>query len=299
MDKLRNIDPVYYDYIQRRLDEVADDPLWKLQVLKENQMKIKAGENNKSEILKGLIKYYNEQNIDLIQEITKSVPIDFIKEGFPEYYSMMEKEFESFFNSWMLISSNKAELKKQKTLVFEYFILSMFNQISRNPEFYRDYNEYKRNSENNDNNAQFNNRLLKSILLEPIENFFSIPNLIINSMGNQKDSFDKLFNMLENEKSIIESNYNGVNNELAVAHRKLKENKNKIVKKKKSYTVVPVNAVENVIPIIQREVINNAEQCRFKNGTINFSKLGKILGVTHHTAKSWCIRYGINLGLPR
>ncbi len=35
------------------------------------------------------------------------------------------------------------------------------------------------------------------------------------------------------------------------------------------------------------------EDCRKKNGEINFKKLGKALGVSDKTAKDWCSEYGI------
>jgi hypothetical protein len=40
---------------------------------------------------------------------------------------------------------------------------------------------------------------------------------------------------------------------------------------------------------LKQIIYNLLGSCRFKNGAINYSKLGREIGTTHHTAKKWCI----------
>lgn len=45
----------------------------------------------------------------------------------------------------------------------------------------------------------------------------------------------------------------------------------------------------------REELFKLSDECRFKNGRINYLKLGKYkLGISHVTAKKWCNEYGIS-----
>ena len=39
---------------------------------------------------------------------------------------------------------------------------------------------------------------------------------------------------------------------------------------------------------MREELSRFADQCRFKNGKVNYSKLGSKFGVDNKTAKNWC-----------
>ena len=80
----------------------------------------------------------------------------------------------------------------------------------------------------------------------------------------------------------LNSEHKSVNYELRVAHGKIKEYR----EKKKAY-----EKIKNIPP--EMELIDMAEDCRFSNGNINYSKLGRRIGRTHHTAKEWCKHYNI------
>jgi hypothetical protein len=84
---------------------------------------------------------------------------------------------------------------------------------------------------------------------------------------------------VDKSTSISPPNVDDVNRELSVAHTIISK-----LKKRMKFSNRPV----------KEELRALADSCRFKNGTINYSKLGKgILGVSNKTAKSWCDDYKI------
>lgn len=115
-----------------------------------------------------------------------------------------------------------------------------------------------------------------------------------NAIMELKNYRDKLENLERSgEKNIVkDENINQKNiypdketaqisNELANAHSIIKKQKNKISTLGKGITK------NDLIDTIEK---NN---CRFKNGKINYSKLANILGYSNHTARKRCDYYGV------
>lgn len=115
-----------------------------------------------------------------------------------------------------------------------------------------------------------------------------------NALKELKDYRDRLENLkmtsqIENVKDEITNKKNiypdnettQISNELANAHSIIKKQKNKISTLGKGITKTA---------LIDTIEMNN---CRFKNGKINYSKLANILGYSNHTAKERCDYYGI------
>lgn len=105
--------------------------------------------------------------------------------------------------------------------------------------------------------------------------------LLINSLSNSKKVIELKTDNERLTKKIndISSRYEGVNNELRIAHKTILDLKKKI-------------KFKNGITSSQLEKIANST--RKKNGTLNYSAIGKHLGVSHHTAKQYCIENHIN-----
>ena len=77
--------------------------------------------------------------------------------------------------------------------------------------------------------------------------------------------------------------------ELSIAHSKLKER----LKNKRQKAKAEIDFYEKAKIGFKAEVIRQTENCRFNNGKLNFSKLGRIFGKDPKTMKTWCIRYNI------
>jgi hypothetical protein len=91
-----------------------------------------------------------------------------------------------------------------------------------------------------------------------------------------------------------------LNNELAVAHNKIKGHKasrqlirvESIASRINLYRNAKLNDIE--LNQLRKELTTVAEECRKKNYSISFKKLGEKLGVDNKTAKSWCVILGID-----
>lgn len=102
------------------------------------------------------------------------------------------------------------------------------------------------------------------------------------------------------ENKSIKKDYTYINRELEIAHNKLKnkaEKRTKVLRQKNDNEKVRIEFFEKAINDFEPKLKNAVEKCRFKNGKINFSKLGKQFGVDHKTALNWCKRYAIKLRL--
>jgi hypothetical protein len=104
----------------------------------------------------------------------------------------------------------------------------------------------------------------------------------------------------KSEIKTIKNDYTYINRELEIAHNKLKnraKNRAKVIRQKIETEKARVEFFEKAINDFEPKLKNTVEKCRFKNGKINFSKLGKQFGVDHKTALNWCKRYAIKLHL--
>ncbi len=72
-----------------------------------------------------------------------------------------------------------------------------------------------------------------------------------------------------------------------ISHSELQNNKIKNLRKL-------VNKVRIDAKKPERTKLNDiAQKCKKKNGTLNYKKIGEMLGITNHTAKAWCREYKI------
>lgn len=104
----------------------------------------------------------------------------------------------------------------------------------------------------------------------------------------------------KSEIKTIKNDYSFINRELEIAHNKLKDrtkNRIKEIKQKNDTKKARIEFIAKAIDNFEPKLKNAAEKCRFKNGKINFSKLGKQFGVDHKTAQNWCKRYAIKFHL--
>lgn len=115
-------------------------------------------------------------------------------------------------------------------------------------------------------------------------NFKRVPEHVIEELGKYLVELENLFTQLEQDEKqdYKKDDVNTASNELAVAHGLLIRQRNRI------------KILEKGITKTELEKIIYDNKCRFKNGKINYSALGKILGCTHHTAKSKCKYFGIS-----
>ncbi len=144
-----------------------------------------------------------------------------------------------------------------------------------------------------------------------IEEYFFQNSFILALATNNRDKQNKIIEDIRVQHEKLEGDYKGVNWELSIAHDKIKdigeEKKNKkknkqrylkAKKAKKQKALARIEFFESVLPDFRRQFTNDVEHNRKKNGSPNFSALGRIYGVDHKTTKRWCIRYGITLKLP-
>ena len=89
----------------------------------------------------------------------------------------------------------------------------------------------------------------------------------IKILDNRSEGFKE-------ERSASPTDDRSVHHELAAAHGAIKKLKNRIATRF----------------ITREQLLTLADHCRKKNGTINYTKLGKELGVTYHTAQEWCFK---------
>jgi uncharacterized protein (UPF0335 family) len=137
-----------------------------------------------------------------------------------------------------------------------------------------------------------------------IESCFSYPNLFTSMLFTDKEKLGQLFqnqiDRIEQKNKELISDSKTIQDDLD-SHKKIMAVYNEILKKKKSAKKQKAKAelgfYEIAIPEFKQEVIRQAEKCRFKNGKINFTKLGKLFGKDHKTIKSWCCKYGIKFNV--
>ena len=104
----------------------------------------------------------------------------------------------------------------------------------------------------------------------------------------KKQIIDKIMgkNEVNEKKNTKDENFNEsnetINNELKNAHSIIIKQRNKIKSLEKGITKT------DLLKMIDEN------KCRMKNGKINYSVLGKILGCSNHTAKSKCKHFGIS-----
>jgi hypothetical protein len=122
--------------------------------------------------------------------------------------------------------------------------------------------------------SQLRTAILKQVktmlFLQAIENAIKNNTSFLNQDTPQ---IEQLKNDLEESKK----QNSEINRELANAHS--------LIKKQKRKLKLPDISVKDL-----REIVDS---CRKKNGKINYSKIGRQLGVTHHTAKRYCEQHRI------
>ena len=106
------------------------------------------------------------------------------------------------------------------------------------------------------------------------------PNSFYNLILKQRIENLQEFKDVKIEKGNGKGMDDGINNELQNAQRIIKKQKTKIKTLETGITK----------PDLMHMIDNS---CRYKNGKINYSALGRLLGCTHHTAKRKCTFYQI------
>ncbi|MCB9207566.1 MAG: hypothetical protein H6611_09725 [Ignavibacteriales bacterium] len=204
------------------------------------------------------------------------------KEFYPIFYTEFEKEFENLFKRWVNVSDNK-NLMKLKTEIKSLFEQQVLNNLYAQPYLIN-------NLETKGKNVYSN--LVLHLVNQPIR-FFE---LFLSSVSEEKNEVEKTVQRFIEEINLTESNYRQVNNELSIAQNKIK----KLLEQKRAQNVKEVTIVtlEKLIPNIKNIIIRTSEECRMKNTKLNYSKIGKKLGVSHHTAKKWCAKYNVKIHQP-
>jgi hypothetical protein len=188
-----------------------------------------------------------------------------------EVYSAFKKDYLSKYqyDGYYLVEDE---------ILFQAFALAR-NRILENKQKYLTKNE-----------MQLNDSKVEKLIIE----IFLLPSLVLSGVNKRVDvqikNRPKYVIAIENE---LKSN----TNEMRVAIEKLKEIKKTRHKRTKIETV-KLSVREKVYPKMREELTRFADQCRFKNGKVNYSKLGSRFGVDNKTAKSWCSKYGITHQLP-
>ena len=109
-----------------------------------------------------------------------------------------------------------------------------------------------------------------------------------------RDIVPPLIKIMEAEKSKneIEEKYESLNNEHRVSVQKLKTRR-----KAKSNPIIN-NVRETIEPGLRKKFISlitaNVDDCLLKNGNVNFSKLGRKIGFSNHTAKKYYNSFYLN-----
>ncbi len=181
---------------------------------------------------------------------------------------VLEKEFSEF------MASVKEVLSLNKNIPYEVIIpiygqnikISLLREIKKNLNELRELDKRKQNL------------AVKSIIEDYL---FNINFVIALAKGDRK----KLNEIIKK----IEGDYKGVNRELFIAHSKIKQRS----KNKRQKAKAEMEFYEKAISGFKAEVIRQAETFRFKNGNLNFSKLGRKFGKDPKTMKNWCQKSNI------
>ena len=198
-----------------------------------------------------------------------------IKSNLPQHIDeILANELSSLMNSIKVISPKEINfIDNYITLFSENIKISIITEIKKNADYLNSLS--KKNQING----------VKSII---DNHFFNLRVLIAIATGNIENLL-QLMESHKNEYEILESNYKGVNRELSIAHNKIKNRR----KNQKQKDQARIEFLEKFIPEFKNKLLRQVEDCRFKNGKINFSKLSRKFGVDHKTIQSWCKRCGI------
>jgi hypothetical protein len=163
-------------------------------------------------------------------------------------------------------------------LMFHAFLLAR-NRILENKEKYL-----------TNNVMRLNDSKVDKLIIET----FLFPSLILNGVNKRVEVYAKYSSKYIKE---IEAELKTNRNEMQVYVEKFKDIK-KIKTKQTKIETVKLSIRQQVNPKMREKITRKAEDCRFKNGRINYTKLGTKLGVDNKTAKNWCAKYGITHQLP-
>lgn len=224
-------------------------------------------EDNKSKRLKYLI--------DIMRSIAHLLG-DATWEGFLLY--KIKNVYKAFREGYLYKYPDDKYFLVDDEIMFHFFLL-VKKRISQNKATYLINND-----------KQLNNVEVDKLIIE----FFFLPGLILSGVNKRVDVHTKYHSKyLQDMEDELKMN----RNEMRVYIEKFKDSK-KYKKTKTKIETVKLSIREKVNPKMRAEITRSAEECRFKNGKINYSQLGLKLGVDNKTAKSWCTKYGITHQLP-
>ena len=147
------------------------------------------------------------------------------------------------------------------------------------------YNQSLRDAgkdEHYSNNYELNKTLTKQYLKSEIESL---------QIKCENKNFKAKMRAVKKENSELISELTSMNRILEVAQTKIK-------RRKKEEKELTFDSAIKLNPEFKNIVFSGAEKCRFNNGKINTSKLGRMFGVDHKTVKGWCQKLNIPLKRP-
>ncbi|MEG8989803.1 hypothetical protein VJY32_08500 [Ignavibacteria bacterium 4148-Me] len=159
------------------------------------------------------------------------------------------------------------------------------------------YDKLLFNAENQNINIEFNyNIFQQSVSIERCEqkikqvlNIHYIEHYIIaNNLKKANEILKKEDEIKKKELQRKENDFISLSREHSIALEKLKKKR-----KAETHKEFPINILTNIKPEIINKIKSVAKECIKKNGKINYSKMGKQLGVSNHTARNWCKKLNI------
>ena len=191
--------------------------------------------------------FYNDLFKKLTKYSTKSININLSPESI--YLENMINKNNCPSDPYDFVKEIKAEIVTTQKATAEFF-----NQM---PDLLQDYKLLK------------NHDYLFS-------SFYQLYQIGMLTYYRGRKSFEEIMKKSAAELSELKAQYKNVNNELSSAHsiiKKWKKEKNLLWDKLSDQK--------------RNEILFQIDKCKFKNGNINYSKLGRLLGVNHKTAKEW------------
>jgi hypothetical protein len=184
-----------------------------------------------------------------------------------------QKLIDSFYSFFDFVYEDiKNQEIKNDFSMFREMLLSFY--VGEIIERYIDLKEVVKNDEDCEEilNSWVNRWSKSTLYLAKIINLTKYSDFV-----KYKKCVDKEVNSYRAEKEEIISKYDALNNEQNVANRKII-----VLRKEKRKLMDGQNRPSG------SELQEVADRTRKKNGSLNFSKIGNELGVSHHTAKNYC-----------
>ena len=262
IEEIKNI--IYNDYVESNL--LIEQKVNLLEVYLE-ELKAKQYEDQILNYAEDVLTALKKEKDKFYEEMFIEIPLTDFKMTFPKYFQQMEMEFNNFFSFWQNHLSNKSELLEGKQKIFSMIVSQVMQKIEPRNR-YRDV-IIENEEDNKLNSKDISQSILNYWATEPYMEIFQLASIIIISLTNEHKTLKELVDDLNFEKKMW------IKTE-ELKNSKIKELLDKI-KKIQVYKKRPARG----------DMIRLADQCKFKNGNINYSKLGRLLGVNHKTAKEW------------